>query len=197
MTQAELAERTGRPRKTINEIIKGKAAITPETALQFERVLGVPASFWNSLERNYREYLARKGEEENLRESAGWLKRIPVGELIKRGYVEKRHSEVDQAREVLNFFGVASPAEWETVFAVPQAGFRRSASFESETGALAAWLRIGEIKAQQIECRPFDRERFETALREARTLTVKRPEEYLPRLVQICADAGVAVVLCA
>lgn len=33
MTQAELAERTGRPTKTINEIIQGKQAITPETAL--------------------------------------------------------------------------------------------------------------------------------------------------------------------
>jgi transcriptional regulator with XRE-family HTH domain len=36
MSQAELAERTGRPLKTINEIVKGKTAITPETALQLE-----------------------------------------------------------------------------------------------------------------------------------------------------------------
>jgi addiction module HigA family antidote len=66
MTQAELADRTGRPKKTINEIIAGKAAITAETALQFERVLGVPASFWNNLERNYRESIARLKEEERL-----------------------------------------------------------------------------------------------------------------------------------
>jgi HTH-type transcriptional regulator/antitoxin HigA len=59
MSQAELAQRTGRPKKTINEIIKGKAAITAETAIQLERALGVPASFWNNLERNYRETLAR------------------------------------------------------------------------------------------------------------------------------------------
>ena len=57
ITQAELAERTGRPTKTINEIGKGKAAITPETALQLERVLGVPARFWNNRERQYREHL--------------------------------------------------------------------------------------------------------------------------------------------
>ena len=42
MTQVELAERTGRPLKTINEIINGKAAITSETAIQFERTLGTP-----------------------------------------------------------------------------------------------------------------------------------------------------------
>lgn len=43
MTQAELARRMGRPLKTINEIIHGKASITPETALQLEMCLGLSA----------------------------------------------------------------------------------------------------------------------------------------------------------
>ena len=54
ISQSELAERMGRPKKTINEIIKGKTAVTPDTALQLERVLGVPASFWNNRVRQYR-----------------------------------------------------------------------------------------------------------------------------------------------
>jgi HTH-type transcriptional regulator/antitoxin HigA len=62
MTQVELAASTGRPKKTITEIIGGKAAITATTALQLERVLGVPASFWNNLERNYQETKARLKE---------------------------------------------------------------------------------------------------------------------------------------
>ncbi len=66
MTQAELANRTGRAKKMIDEIIAGKAAITAETALELERVLGIPASFWNSLERNYKETKARLKEEEEL-----------------------------------------------------------------------------------------------------------------------------------
>jgi len=56
ISQREFAERTGRPFKTINEIIKGKTAITSETAIQFERVLGVSASFWDSREANFRHY---------------------------------------------------------------------------------------------------------------------------------------------
>src|SRR3954470_11203917 len=81
LTQADLAERTGRPKKTINEIAKGKAAITPETALQLERVLGVPASYWNSLEQNYRAALARKEERQRLSEHTGWLSNFPTSEL--------------------------------------------------------------------------------------------------------------------
>src|SRR3990172_2331228 len=83
MSQADLAERTGRPKKTINEIIQGKAAITPETALQLEKVLGVPASFWNTCEQQYREYLAKKREEQGLLEEIEWLKKIPVRDMIK------------------------------------------------------------------------------------------------------------------
>ena len=60
MTQADLARRTGYSEWMINEIIKGKAVITPGTAIQFERALGVPASFWNQRERNYRKWLNHK-----------------------------------------------------------------------------------------------------------------------------------------
>ncbi|MGB3295098.1 MAG: HigA family addiction module antitoxin [Phormidesmis sp.] len=62
MSSAELAERTGRPNTTIDKIIKGKAALTSETALQLERVLGIPAQFWNNREQQYREALIRLQE---------------------------------------------------------------------------------------------------------------------------------------
>ena len=76
--QKELAERTGRPVKTINEIVKGKAAITPETALQLERALGVPASFWNGRERRYRELLARQREARRLQRQVTWIENFPI-----------------------------------------------------------------------------------------------------------------------
>src|SRR5947207_12524772 len=94
ITQAELAERTGRPTKTINEIIKGKAAITPETALQLERVLGVPASFWNNLEQNYRTALARAAERERLERQIKWLQDIPVAALDGMTWIET-HTDSD------------------------------------------------------------------------------------------------------
>lgn len=90
MTQAELAERTARPTKTINEIIKGKAAITPETALQLETVLKVPARFWNNLEMNYRETLARIEEREVLQEQLEWLKGVPVNSMARFGWIKKK-----------------------------------------------------------------------------------------------------------
>jgi len=66
ITQTELAERIGSPKKIIHEIINGIAAITPEIALQLELVLSTPASFWHNRDRQYREFLARQEEQERL-----------------------------------------------------------------------------------------------------------------------------------
>lgn len=60
MTQKELALRMGRPVQSINEIIRGKRALTAATALDLERVLGVEAGLWVRLEGDYRLALARR-----------------------------------------------------------------------------------------------------------------------------------------
>ncbi|MBI2850504.1 MAG: HigA family addiction module antidote protein [Chloroflexi bacterium] len=54
ISQKELARRMKRPLNAINEIINGKKAITPETALQLEEVMPeIPAKFWLNLETDY------------------------------------------------------------------------------------------------------------------------------------------------
>jgi addiction module HigA family antidote len=194
MSQAELAERTGRPKKTINEIINGKAAITPETALQLERVLSIPASFWNNRERLYREALARLEEEHRLQQQITWLDQIPVKAMIKFKWIQQYRNKVEQLREVLNFFAVASPEQWEEIWFSTHVEFRKSQAFQSEAGAMSAWLRQGEIKASEISCATYDANKFREALVQIRSLTLKPPEVFQPEVVRLCAEAGVAVV---
>lgn len=193
MSQTDLATRTGRPIKTINEIIQGKTAITPETALQLERVLGTPARFWNDRERHYREFLARQEESGRLGEELAWLQEIPVRAMVKLGWVGGFKDQVPQLRECLNFFGVASPAEWRKVWMEPQASYRKSQAFCSEPGAVAAWLRRGEVEGQHVECASFDATVFRDALSEIRPLTRGLPKVFQPELVRLCSAAGVAV----
>lgn len=195
MSQAELAERTGRPKKTINEVIKGKAAITADTALQLERVLGIPARFWNNREQQYREALARLGERERLKKQVEWLKQIPVKEMVKRGWIQTHEDKIQQLQIVLNFFGVASPEQWREFWgSKAKVVFRKSALHESDFGALTAWLRQGEIEAQRIPCVTYRVPKFKQALQRIRALTVEPPEVFQPEMIHQCAEAGVAVV---
>ena len=195
LSQAELAARTGRPRKTINEIIQGKAAITPDTALQLERVLGTPADFWLTRETQYQAHTARMREAERLAADAAWLDEIPLKELQKRKLVEKSKDPARLMGQALAFFGVVSPAQFREVYTSPQAQFRQSSAFDIDSGAVAAWLRLGEIAAQAIYCAPFHEERFRAELVQLRALVREEdPAVFIPNLRRRCADAGVAVV---
>jgi HTH-type transcriptional regulator / antitoxin HigA len=194
MSQAELAQRTGRPLKTINEIIQGKAAITADTALQLERATGVPATFWNNAQRNYEAALARQAEAQEIERGIEWLKNFPIKTLIRFGWLKKAENQVDQMRELLGFFGVAGVAEWESIWSSPQAVFRKSTAFEAQPTAVAAWLREGEREAQRLETQPFDRKQFTDALIEVRKLTNREPEDFEPAMKLLCAACGVAMV---
>jgi HTH-type transcriptional regulator/antitoxin HigA len=194
MAQVELAERTGRPTKTISEIINAKTAITTETALQFEKVLGVPARFWINLERNYREWLAREEERKALEPDLPWLDKFPVKDMARQDWIELFDDPVRQLIELVSFFGVASPANWVPLYAGGNLAFRQSAAFTADPGVVSAWLRKGEVDAQRMECAPYDSVRFRAALAKIRALTVQGPDEFVPAMQRHCARAGVAVI---
>ncbi len=197
LTQADLAERTGLSLKHINQIAQGIAPITPETSLLFERVTDVPARRWNALESKYREKLARDENRDQLAGETGWLQELPLKELIKRGYVEASADKPKQVEQACRFFGVADPERWRQVWLsqlTPLVSFRQSASFDADAGAVATWLRLGELEAIEILTKPFDAKRFRAALTKARPLTLLEPRVALEQLKKLCADAGVAVV---
>lgn len=194
MTQTDLAHRMGRPKKTINEIIKSKISITPETAIQFENVLNIPASFWNNREKQYREFLSKREEKLRLKDKIAWLKEFPIKEMIKKRWICQCGDKVDQLSNLLKFFGIASPEQWDIVWERFSETFCRSSVFETNRKALSAWLRQGEIEAQEIRCNPYEASVFKGILNDIRKLTTATPDVFQPQLVHLCAQAGIAVV---
>jgi len=193
--QRELATRAGLSAKHVNQVIKGVAPITQDTAIRLERVTGVPARMWNNLEANYREQLARLEQKKRLQRDLEWLKTIPTKELITRGKIKEQPDKVGLLEEVLRFFGVATVDAWKQGWQMPRFAFRKSLAFKGEIGAMATWLRLCELEAREIECEPFDRAAFKEALGVIRGLTVEDPDVFVPEMIERCADAGVAVAL--
>jgi HTH-type transcriptional regulator/antitoxin HigA len=194
MSQTELATRMGRPYKTINEIIRNKASITAETAMQLEQVLGIPASFWLKRELRYREFLARLAEKQRLNNWVEWLKEIPIELMMSRGWIATGADKTQQVLNALKFFAVASPDAWRVLWESKEVAYCKSAALKSNFGAIAAWLRQGEIEAREIECTPYKADTFRDALISIRALTVESVDFFQRELVNLCANAGVAVV---
>ncbi len=193
--QQELAARAELSAKHVNQIVKGVAPISHDTAIRLERVTGVSARMWNSLESNYREQLARITAKDRLRQDLAWLKSIPTKELMARGVVTPTTDNVELLEAVLSFFGVATVDAWKEGWSMPQFAFRKSLAFKGKAGAMATWLRLSELKAQKAECAPFDRAAFRAALDDIRSLTVKGPEQFVPRMIELCPASGVVLVL--
>ena len=200
MSKSELATRMGRPLSKLSAVFKGTKAVTPDTALQLERVVGVPAHIWTGLETDYRLAQARQREElrmEQCREETSLVTLFCYNQLKKLNLVSACTRSVDKVRVLQDFFGVMSLHQ---VLELPryQVAFRHKVRSESERSqeAVAAWLRVGETEARKAECAPFDADQLKSSIADLRTMTLKAPAQFAAPLKKTLAQAGVALVAC-
>lgn len=195
-SQADLANRTDFTKKHIFQLLRGEAPITQETAAKLEKVLGSTARFWIGLDTQYRQQLASRAELQALAKHKNWLRELPLKDMLRFGWLPKAANDVLQVKECLKYFAVSSVDAWREVYAKPVAAYRAPAKLTRNGPAVAAWLRQGERVAEGLRCAEFDRAAFLSALQSARGLTrVRAPEQFLPQLSELCAAAGVAVVV--
>jgi HTH-type transcriptional regulator/antitoxin HigA len=196
MSQAELAERMGRPKEKINDIIKGREPVTTSTAFQLEKVLGIPASFWLNREKTYRKELYELQQQEVHEKEKDWLSGFPIHIMRKFGWLPNTNEKHVLVDSMLKFFGLASPSEWEYIYvkAKVSVAFRVSLAHTQSPHAISAWLRRGEIQAKEIEIAEFDKKKFKDALTEIKELAFLMPDDFIYQLQSICARCGVALV---
>lgn len=61
LSQSELAIRLGVSYPRLNEVIRGRRSVTPDTALRLAQVLGMPADFWLGLQQDWDLWHAMNG----------------------------------------------------------------------------------------------------------------------------------------
>ena len=194
MTQLDLASKTGINKKTINEIIKGKAPITTSTALKLEYVFDIPAGFWNNLESNYREALERKKDLESILEEEKYLEKIPYNEMSKRNwdFIKDTKDSFERVINLRKFFAVAS-LKFDTELK-RKIAFRKSDGSNFSFEALYCWLRYGEIQSNKEEYPIFDIEKLKTNTKKIRELVNKPFLNQLGKITNILKECGVALV---
>ena len=69
ITQSAFAIRLQVSFPRLNEIIRGKRAVTADTALRLERVLGMPADFWMGLQTDWDLWHAMRSDKADLIEA--------------------------------------------------------------------------------------------------------------------------------
>jgi HTH-type transcriptional regulator / antitoxin HigA len=193
----DFARRCGRPTKTISEIISGKTIITPETALQFERVLNESAGYWLSLEASYQIQKARKKDASvaSSERAAEWVKQFPIADMVKANFLPNKTNQAEKVEQLLRFFGVSNISAWENIWEsrINLAHFKQQTHHKIDPSAVAVWLRQGEIDANNTVTSNYDEILFKNSLSRIRKLTLKSWKNSKEELKKICSEAGVAL----
>lgn len=195
ISQAELARRMGRPPQAINEIIKGEKAITPDTALQLEQVLGVSAQLWSNLEAEFRLILAKQDQLLDIKKEVDFAKCFPYLELSKLNLVETTRDKLKKVVELRKFFGVSLLKNIPTVKEFEPA-FRQDERTSISHEALAAWLRVGHVIASKRETPSFCKEKLKLAIPKLRKLTnLTKPNQLIKEIEKLLAECGIVLAL--
>lgn len=180
--------------QTIEEteaLIQGRSAITLSIARKLQETVGGSVEFWMARDFRYRNNASCLNEQER-----SWLRELPLADVYKFGWIQPRPRAAEEAKALLNFFGVPSVFAWRAKYekAMPATAFRSSQTLDSKLGAVAAWLRRGEIIASGFASQEWNAEKFRQLLPELRKLTRERsPAAFIPKIQEICAQAGVVV----
>lgn len=196
MSQAELAERIGRPKEKVNDIIRGREVISTATAHKLEKVLGIRASFWLNREAEYRSQLYEIEQKEFLQTCVDWLKDFPVREMKRLGLLPQRKEKTILTDALLSFFGVASPKEWSRIYVQQEVSvaFRISLANTQNPQAISVWLRMAELKAKDLKIKDYNKRNFNKSLGKVKELAFLHPRDFAKQLQALCADCGVALV---
>jgi Zn-dependent peptidase ImmA (M78 family) len=118
--------------------------------------------------------------------------------MREMGWIPMVKTQAEAPFELLDFFGVSTIEQWKERYVgrLERTRFRTSEAFENGVPATTAWLRRGELVADEMSCRSWNKRNFQKCLLGMKPLSRESdPRIFLPELQMECAKHGVAVVV--
>ena len=196
ISPAWLQESLAMRESELNNLIAGRLPISEELAKRLAEALGSTSRFWLKRDKQYHSSLREL--ELAVPELASWVRSFPLNEMVNSGWLRRPASKKTAASELLEYFGVSNLAEWREEYQarLRRTQFRTSQSFENTTASTTAWIRRGELVAEQMNCGVFNKYNFRQSLQELKSLTLeKNPRRFISALQLACSRHGVAVVV--
>lgn len=193
MTQKEFAKRMELSEKHISRLINGDVQLTQDVAYRLEMVLGIPASFWNSLEAIYREDIVRVENENRMDNDIEISRKIPYNEISKLGWVEKTRKRTERVINLRNFFEVSS---LDLLFSEDlfQIACRKLNGYQEEDLKLLTWVQKAKLEARNIEVNSINIAGLENEIENIRKLTISENPNFSTILQEKLKEFGIVLV---
>lgn len=195
ISQAEFAVRMGTTAKTLSQLLNGQANISNDLAKKLSVMLGTSVEVWQNLQNTYDRKLIEMQQAEDVDAQADLAREIDYKYFVDVVGLPKARSINDKVANLCKFFAVSNLRNMlNPDFLV---NFRASSSCNSEKNIInsRAWIQTAINVSKNIETLPYNAKKLKGYLPELRGMTVKKPEDFLPRMREIFAECGIAFVL--
>lgn len=195
ISQAEFATRMGTTAKTLSQLINGQANISNDLAKKLSMMLGTSVELWLNLQNIYDQKLIEIQQAKDIDAQAELAKEIDYKYFVDVVGLPIVKSINDKVANLCKFFKIADlRIMLQPDFLV---NFRSSSSRNSEKNIInsRAWIQTAMNISKSIETKPYNAEKLKGYLPELRSMTVKEPDDFLPRMREIFAECGIAFVL--
>jgi HTH-type transcriptional regulator/antitoxin HigA len=186
-SQQVLSDILGRPPRLISELIGGKRAVTPETAIGLSAAFGTSAEYWMALEAAYQLSKVRRSSE-GIERKASLYDKFPVRELVRKGWIEWSDNYPELESRILRFFGIKDLAD-EPV--LPHAA-KKTHSSRAPTIEQKAWLFRVLSLAKTKSVPAFSLKTLRTTLDSMKQLRLE--PESASKVAQLVESCGVILV---
>jgi HTH-type transcriptional regulator / antitoxin HigA len=193
-SQLDLAEILGRDAILINQLIKGKRSITPETAKGLGDAFGTGAEYWMNLESAYQLHKVTggggSGGDDTIARRAKLYERFSIREMVKRGWIEPTDNVDVLEKRVLDFYELPT-VDSELKF---KHAALKGTSYQAEnTAAQNAWMYRARQLARSMKVGTFSEKALADAFERLKGLLLS-PEEvrHVPRIL---AEAGIRFLI--
>ena len=174
-TQVDMAEITGITVKHLNKILQDNQPLTLDMARILGAVFNTSAQYWINIDSGYRLWLSQKKTEEEIEADIKGLiyERMPVKDMLAKGWLRPFKSAEELKKQVLTFWG------WEKLdFSFLDEHYlpcltRKSEAYNQFNASYAiTWYRKALIEALNFAHIPYNKQELEKIYNTLHTYTV-------------------------
>ena len=195
ISQAEFAIRMGTTAKTLSQLIHAQANISNDLAKKLSAMTGTSIELWQNLQNTYDKKRIEIEQAKDIDAQKDVIKEIDYKYFVEVVGLPKVKSIIDQIANLCCFLKVSDlRIMLQPDFLV---NFRTASPRNSKKNIMnsRAWIQTAINISKNIDTKPYDAEKLKGYLPELRSMTVRKPEEFLPRMREIFSECGVAFVL--
>lgn len=195
ITQEEFAIRMGVSAKTISLLVRGEIVLSEDMALKLSNMFGMSVDVWLNLQKEYSKNLLEIERAKELDEQKEIVKVIDYSFFTKLSFLPPTSSIVEKIKNLCSHLKVSNLHALKEPDLL--ANFRTGVKEINEKNVINAnvWLQTAINIGKDIECGEFDEKLLKSYIQEIREMTVKSPDVFYPRLVDIFKECGVCFVL--